>query len=142
MSKRVLICMSYLLTLNQRVQGSSPCAPTNPFKGLAGGTGFAPRWRVAARLAATCRDLAHCEGRLLLSARDPGLAVRAQSDRPGAGLRHRRLSSSESEIRPAAFRRFQIRVARVAIAADRPTTDFAASTAPAIGGGEVVDRLA
>jgi len=29
-----LINKSYLLTLNQRVQGSSPCAPTNKIKGF------------------------------------------------------------------------------------------------------------
>ena len=30
-----LITKSYLLTLNQRVQGSSPCAPTNLLNNLA-----------------------------------------------------------------------------------------------------------
>jgi hypothetical protein len=29
-----LIDKSYLVTLNQRVQGSSPCAPTNEFNKL------------------------------------------------------------------------------------------------------------
>src|SRR5262249_61657990 len=35
MSKWGLIRKSYLVTLNQRVQGSSPCAPTNVFNRLA-----------------------------------------------------------------------------------------------------------
>ncbi len=34
MSKWALIYKSYMLTLNQRVQGSSPCAPTNEINGL------------------------------------------------------------------------------------------------------------
>jgi hypothetical protein len=34
MSKPDLICNGYLLTLNQRVQGSSPCAPTNKINNL------------------------------------------------------------------------------------------------------------
>jgi hypothetical protein len=33
-SKCVLITKGYLATLNQRVQGSSPCAPTNKINGL------------------------------------------------------------------------------------------------------------
>jgi hypothetical protein len=37
-----LIYKSYLLTLNQRVQGSGPCAPTNHFNGLAGSRRFIP----------------------------------------------------------------------------------------------------
>ncbi len=35
------------LTLNQRVQGSSPCAPTNPFKGLGHARLFIPTKRSA-----------------------------------------------------------------------------------------------
>jgi hypothetical protein len=44
-----LIYKSYLVTLNQRVQGSSPCAPTSPIKGLG------PNWVLAGKTGAPFR---------------------------------------------------------------------------------------